>query len=265
MKNNKQRLFEVMGRLDKTFSPLNEAQAVPFSGGFLEDANIYHYTFSIDGVDMVCNIGYDSDVHYDGHYEIGFGVEGRDDNYRVGKDIRFLNTVLETVTNCVKDFIDKEPNVKTVTFSGSIDKNDRSEPWISTLRSNVYLRYVKNKFPEMEVNQDRFGTITIKVREKTNTTSEPEIMKDVIQTVSDNSDIPENALQTYINKDYGDNWSLETDYGVNSKKGDFLIEVNKDPDYGYSVKIELMDSGEEVNEDFHSFDVMKNFVLNYFK
>ncbi|GAG08507.1 unnamed protein product, partial [marine sediment metagenome] len=89
-------------------------------------------------------------------------------------------------------------------------------------------------------------------------------MKKVIMTVSDNGEIPERSLQAYVNSDFPDDWSLETDYGNNSNKGGFLIEVVKDAGY-YSVRIELFDSGEEVDENFRSFELTKNFILNYFK
>ena len=264
-KYDKQRLFEVMGRLDKTFISLNEAQAVSFTGGKVDSAaNTYSYRFTIDDVDLICNIWHNNEAHDDDHYEVGFGIEGEEDNYRVGKDLRFLNTVLETVTNCVKDFVEKEPNVRIITFSGSADKDDRSEPWISTLRSKAYLRYVQNKFPEMDVNQDRFGTITIKVRDEVES-EDNEIwnMKKVIMTVSDNAQIPERALQAHTNPELPDDWSIETDYGENSKKGGFLIEAIRDN--GYFLRIELFDSGEEIEESFNTFDEMKNFILNYFK
>ena len=87
MKNDRIRLHEVMSRLDKTFTPLNEAQAVPFSldKKMYQDHSSYNYSFNVDDKKMKCDIWHDDTKHYDGEYEVAFGEKNKGDYHRIGK------------------------------------------------------------------------------------------------------------------------------------------------------------------------------------
>lgn len=259
--NNKERLFEVMSKIDKSFKmTLNEAVAVPFTYQKKEfhDINDYKYKFNVEDIRMKCSIWHDKKKHYDGVYEVSFGTEEGGDFHRVGKDLKFLNTVLETVSECIKDFLNREQNVTKLYIEGAVGEGESASPWDSTVRTNAYLRFIKNKFPEYNVkNSGR--DIEITIREKVNNRLEK--IKDVIRTISDEIEIPEHYLQGSYS---GENdWSVESDYGVNSNLGGFNIEILCDSGY-YSLKIQLFDTNDTIEENFNSFEQMKNFILNYF-
>ena len=194
-------------------------------------------------------------------YEVSFGTKEHGDYHRVGKDLKFMNTVLETVAKCIQDFLQREPNVSKLKMEGAVGEGESAAPWDATVRTNAYIRFMKNKFPEMEIKN--FGRyVELVIRDKVE--NEMEQMKDVVRQVSDVEEIPERGLQGSFQQN--NSWGFDSDFGVNSKVGPFMIEVMNDLG-NYNVVIEPLenDNYEEVDKYFNSFDEAKNFILNYFK
>jgi hypothetical protein len=141
-----------------------ESQAVSFNksvkpkrykrGDDYIDAKIYTYTFVVDGVNMEC-------VVYPNEWTVGkyicvFIANGGTTKDRVGKGLIFLNTVLETVANCLIDAINDNPKITTIQFDGTSDVRDKA-----------YIRFftrhpVFKKF-DIDTSRNYSGYIELKV------------------------------------------------------------------------------------------------------
>jgi len=101
----------------------------------INNKGLYDYRFTVDGVDMVCYIY--RNPYENNYYDIDFGiVEGgkvvNKPDFRVGKTIIFLNSVLKTVADCMISFIESKDKVRILAY--------RAEP----LREKVYNRFFDN-------------------------------------------------------------------------------------------------------------------------
>lgn len=246
-------LFELVDQI------LLEASAVPFKIRHQEKNRSATYYFTVDEIDMVCDIFNDNRSHQNGEFEVSFSKKGsRSDHERVGKDLRFLNTVLATVSACVKDFIEKNDNVQTLSISGARDEKDLPGDWNPTARSKAYFRFIERNFPEYKVTAAG-KKVKVIVRDKVD--NQLEDFKSFVKSLS-NEDIIEDR---YFIDDYSNDsmWTLSTDAGVNKKHGSFNIEVsvfNGD----YDVYLEFFDSGEELQEDLGSYEELKAFLKKAF-
>lgn len=116
---------------NKKYTLIKESGSVNFTNS-VNEKGLNSYYFSVRGVDMVAEIY--PNPWSKNSYDVSFGkADGAKDlKYRIGKDITFLNTVLHTVFECIKDFINKTNNVKLIAFE--------AEP----IREKVYVRFIKN-------------------------------------------------------------------------------------------------------------------------
>lgn len=91
------------------------------------DKDNHRYTFSVDDIDYVCVI-YPNPwrTHY---YDVSFIKKGGSTKERIGKGLKFMNTVLNTVADCVKHFISLKEKIRIIGFDG-----DR-------LRTRTYIRF----------------------------------------------------------------------------------------------------------------------------
>ena len=259
MGDNKQRLFEVMGRLDPSFKILNEAQAVPFK--FIpsyDQKESYEYSFTVDGVNMICNIYRDVRNHDDYEYEVSFHVKDKPSHYRVGKDLRFMNTVLETVAECIKDFLKREPDVNKLRLVGAVGQGDSNIPFDETMRSRAYLRFINNKFPEYDVQH---GGKNIIINIPKTIENEYETMKKLIKNISDVEEIEDNHFDGYFNNN--NSWNLIVG-GKNSNYGSFYVDIERDVD-DYTLKVsESYRTENDVHEYIDSFEELVNYINEIF-
>ena len=116
---------------------ISESKAHPFTRTirhrkeYGKDLTIYDYLFNVNGVDLKCVIY--TNLWKKDFYEVAFApVEGtvRD---RTGKDLDHMNSVLKTVAECMKDFIDSIDKVRILAFQ----TEDRT-------RQRAYVRFFKN-------------------------------------------------------------------------------------------------------------------------
>lgn len=144
---------------------LNEATAVTFNksvksakykrGNAYIDAKIYTYSFEVAEVNMECVI-YPNEWTV-GKYICTFIANGGTTKDIVGKDLVFLNTVLETVANCLIDAINDNTNITTIQFDGT-----------SEIRDKAYVRFFKRhpffKNFNIDSSRDYSGYIEIEVQ-----------------------------------------------------------------------------------------------------
>lgn len=249
---------ELVKKIIKEEKLLNEAKSVSYK--LLSNSKYqYQYIFNIDGIKMECNIFHDENKNNIYEYEVSFGEIGKGDFHRIGKDLKFSNTVLETVSECIKDFLNREPDVNVLKIEGAAsDMDDVKYGWEETIRKKYYLRFIKNKFSEFTVKE--YGRF-IKVYLNKKIKNQLEEIKKIIKHISDKEEIPDFGLKgKYISNE---SWSISTDYGINSKHGQFYIDIEND--YGdFILNIEIFDEDIEINKNFKSFENLKNFIISYF-
>jgi hypothetical protein len=116
---------------------ISESKAHPFTRTirhgkeYGKDVIIYDYLFNVNGVDLKCVIY--PNLWKKDFYEVAFApVEGTVHD-RTGKDLGHMNSVLKTVAECMKDFIDSMDKVRILAFQ----TEDRT-------RQRAYVRFFKN-------------------------------------------------------------------------------------------------------------------------
>ena len=260
----KKRIFEKLEYIDPILkerrlveNQLMEAEAVPFKmtpQRYADEGmkDNYSYKFNVNDLPYHANLFHDNRKHNDGVFELSFGTEDKGDFHRVGKDLKHMNTVLQTVAAITRDFINKEPHVEKIKIEGAVDQADVDQGahfFSPTKRKNAYLRFIQNNFPEYDVT-DAGRFIEIKVRDEVDNALNR--AKNMLKSVS-SEPIPTHALQGVYHNDK--QWQIDTDF-----IDPIYIDINADGQYGIYVTGENFDTGEEFNETFQDFESMEKYV-----
>ncbi|GAG25164.1 unnamed protein product, partial [marine sediment metagenome] len=114
------------------------------------------YIFEASGIRYTVNIWHDDRHHDIGVYEVEFAVdEQKNSGHRTGKDLKHLNSVLQTVTDIVENEV-KAKGIKKIKMEGATGEQDiesgESGFFGTPLRAKLYLRYLRNRYPDEAVN-----------------------------------------------------------------------------------------------------------------
>lgn len=121
----------------------------------VNNKGLYTYTFIIDDITYHCEI-YPNP--YKSHcYDVQFGRKGGSTKDRIGRDLRFMNRVLNTITDCVIHFISQKEKVRIIAFKGD---RVRTKSYVRLLRRHPYFSnfeiddsFTKSGFVEIHVNK----------------------------------------------------------------------------------------------------------------
>lgn len=142
---------------------INESNSYPFNldiqkkelNGF--KYNIFYYNFNIDGFEYECVIYPNIFRIKTKDYDVDFITKGEDTKYIVGKDLKFMNSVLKTVSDCIIDFIDKNDLVKNIRFQS---QGIREKAYVRFFKQHPYFSkfqiddtYENSGFVEIHINK----------------------------------------------------------------------------------------------------------------
>lgn len=243
---------------------LLEAEVFPYEQTRETDTFI-EYSFTTDGLEYVVNLVTNKERQM---YELGFGVVGHEDSaHRTSKDIKHLNSVLQTVDSIVANAV-KKYRIKKIVFSSARGETDSDIAFISPIRLKVYLRYLKQHHPNARIENDRFGNVDVFMDSiypevfKQNKDNK-EMFLDIISAISDENPNDWRFDNNYV-LDNG-NLSGESDAIINSELGPMLIGIDYDIYYKtYDLRIEIFDTSEEIHKQFKNFNDVLNFLKEKF-
>lgn len=109
--------------------------------------NLYQYHFTVDKIDLDCYILLKNNKCYVAFEPTFIGEDGI--YPRLNKGIKFINEVLNTIIECINDFINKF-NINTIILKGSKDNKDKDK---ISIRTKLYLRLIHNRFPDYRVKR----------------------------------------------------------------------------------------------------------------
>lgn len=123
-----------MFKLTDILNEITESNAVDFDrhiknvsyqrGNAYVRAKVYTYNFEVFGVRIKCVI-YPNEWTV-GKYICSFVANDGSTKDRVGKDLRYMNTVMQTVADCILDAIEDNDSIRVIQFDGSDDIRDRA-------------------------------------------------------------------------------------------------------------------------------------------
>ena len=234
------------------------------------------YDFDLNGIRYNVSIWHDSRKHDGGVYEVEFAVpEQKHSGHRVGKDLKHLNSVLQTVTNVVEKEV-QEKGIRKIKMEGASGEQDQDGDTSfmgamkPTVRAKLYYRFLQNRYPEDAIEGvGRYINIDMtKVfpdRFQGQDTTNADKLIDLLVKISD-ADPDEAGIRRGLDgQDLNSAFSIDTDFINSTEHGGmyFTIEVN-DPMNMYSVRWEKFDTSEEQEKDFNSFEEVYNYIQQKF-
>ena len=225
--------------------------------------------FKASGLDYSVNLWHDDRNHSFGEYELAFSVAGQEhEAERQGKDIKHFNNVMYTVAEIAEKLI-KKHQIKTIKIDGARDEYD-NESFMNfdTLRGKLYLRFLKNRYPNDAI--EAFGRhIKIDMTKvfpneiSSKKSSADEIIDLLVKISNENPD--EEAIRRGLSGSEDQMFSISTDFIENGELGPIYIEINVNT-YSdeYSLDWDIYNEGDEGSEYFDSLDKLKDFIKHKF-
>jgi hypothetical protein len=231
-----------------------------------EVGNRIEYNFNVGDIQYVVTMVGTEDKQM---YELGFGVVGKDDfAYRTGKNVEHLNTVLNTVDAIVKDAVTKY-RIKKIVFSGARGESDSDIPFIDPIRMKIYFRFLTQKYPNAKYDKGRNGLMFVFMNSIypevfAHDQDQKEILLDLIAQLNNDPDAEDDYWRwdNTFGLDHKGRVEGYTDAIINADYGGIYLEI--DCDYHYTLKIQLFDTDEEIEETFNKFSEVIGYIRNRF-
>jgi hypothetical protein len=140
---------------------LNESKSYPFTLNVKEKNydgfkyNIFYYFFKIEDIEYECAIYPNMFTLRNKYFDVAFAPKNGSTEDIIGKDLKFMNSVLKTVADCIIDFINKNDVVKKIRFQSH------------GVRELAYIRFFKthpyfSKF-EIDDSYEYSGFVEIRI------------------------------------------------------------------------------------------------------
>lgn len=217
--------------------------------------NEYIGYFKANNLKYSVDIYHNDKKHRFGVWEVEFSVENQTNaGHRTKKDLKHLNIVLYTVFEIVQNVVNKI-GIKKIYIDSANDEFD--ENIFNTTRSDLYYRFLKNKFDTAKIDkQGRF--IMVSFSDEGN--KKLDIVKDILINISDNY-IDLDGLNRGINGTDDNNFQITTDFISNINVGDIYIEINVDEKNNeFYVEYEILDTGFTESYNAKSFFELINYL-----
>jgi hypothetical protein len=270
--------FDDILSLNKKLSLIESiiAEEVVQSKKVMDTGDSIKYRFDLNGIKYEVSIWHDSRKHNGGVFEVEFSVpEQKHSGHRVGKDLKHLNSVLQTVSDIVEREV-KEKGIRTIKMEGATGEQDIDGDTSimgalkPTVRAKLYNRFLSNRYGADAVDAvGRYMTIDM-------TKVFPEIFKgkeesnadkliNLLVRISDANPDEAGIRRGLDGGDLDNSFSIDTDYIESEEHGAmyFTIEVNE-PMGLYEVRWEKFDTGDEHEQDFNSFEEIYNYISQTF-
>lgn len=95
-----------------------------------------------------------------GIYNVSFTIDDYGPTHRINKGVVQMNNVLATVDAIIHDAVSKYP-IEVISFFGLRNKEESRDK--NSIRTEFYLRYIKQKYPDAKITQNSTGEVFIDV------------------------------------------------------------------------------------------------------
>ena len=223
------------------------------------------YIFEASGIRYTVNIWHDDRHHEIGVYEVEFAVdEQKNSGHRTGKDLKNLNSVLQTVTDIVENEV-KQKGIKHIKMEGATGEQDIESGFFGTpLRAKLYLRYLRNRYPDDAIKDaGRYIWLDMtKVFPKNykESSKADQIIKLLVK-LSDANEDEAGIRRGLEGTDEDSNFSVETNFIESNRLGAiYIIITSSEPMNTFNIEWKLLDSGESGDANFRDFKELKDWL-----
>lgn len=226
------------------------------------------YIFQGSGIRYTLRMWHDDHSHDMGVYEVEFSVaEQENSGHRTGKDLKHLNSILQTVTDIVEREA-KSKGIKKIKMEGAIgEQNIESGKYgffATPLRAKLYLRYLNNRYPA-EAVKDAGRYIHIDMtkvfpEDYKDSSKSDQIIKLLVKLSDANDD--EAGIRRGLGGTDGDkDFMIDTDLIQSNRLGGVYMLITASEIYNeFSIEWKLLDSGESNTADFNDFKGLKDWL-----
>ncbi len=227
---------------------------------YTDTKNLIEYRFNADGIKYFIRIFHYDYKHKNNVYEVEFGILNQETfGDRAGRDLYHLNSVLNTVLSVVEKEV-KEKKIRYIKLEGAADEKDSGSAFNSTIRTKIYYRYLKNRYPDDALSLGgRFIMIDISKLYPELFTEESKIEKivKVLERIGDEEEMDINNAVSGDDNDFNIELELiSSNYGVVY----FNITINVHYNH-YAVETDI--DGDQNTEEFETFDDLYNYLNNF--
>jgi len=226
------------------------------------------YIFQASGIRYTVRIWHDDRNHDIGVYEVEFSVaEQENSGHRTGKDLKHLNSVLQTVTDIVESEV-KAKGIKHIKMEGATGEQDvesgNDSMFDQTLRAKLYLRYLSNRYPA-EAIKDAGRYIWLDMTkvfpEDYKDSSKADQIIKLLVKLSDANDDESGIRRGLGGTDADKDFVIDTDFIESNKLGSVYMVITASEVYNqFDIEWELLDSGESGDATFRDFKELKEWL-----
>ena len=238
-----------------------------------ENADKMEYIFDASGIRYTVTIWHDNAKHHIGTYEVEFSVpEQKNSGDRTGKDLKHLNSVLQTVTDIVENEV-KDKKIKNIKVEGATGESDvesgESGFFGTPLRARLYDRYLRNRYPAEAIstagryiNIDMTKVFPEEYKDKSNADKLVDVLLKISDANQDEAGIRRGLYGNDADKDFG----IDTDFITSSKHGDIYFVITASEVYNqFDLEWQFLDSGESGDATFGSFQELLSWLKDFEK
>ena len=229
------------------------------------------YIFEASSIRYKVNIWHDDRHHDMGVYEVEFSVdEQKNSGYRTGKDLKHLNSVLQTVTDIVEKEV-KEKNIKHIKIEGATEEQDvksgESGFFGTPLRARLYLRYLRSRYPAQAI-KDAGRYIWIDMTkvfpEDYKDSSKADAIIKLLVKLSDANEDEAGIRRGLAGKDGDKDFSIDTDFIESKKLGAIYMVITSSEEMNlFDIEWQLLDNGESGDANFRDFKELKDWLKDF--
>jgi hypothetical protein len=231
------------------------------------DLSSIDYTFIANEIKYSVHIGRDGTNGF-GEFEASFSIPNQKHSAdRTSLDLKHLNNVLETVTAIIDEAAQKY-KLRIIKIEGARDEYDADRFKDDTLRTKLYLRQISKHYPKEAI------TKTLDWIRVDMTKVYPDLFSDLVKMdtllellakISDEYDFTEDLNNNMVNGENDDSFYIGADYLVNSKLGQFTVEIEvRARMKEYSIEWGIDDTNEKGLKYFDNFKSLVNYIKEIF-
>jgi hypothetical protein len=250
---------------------LLEGEILPYKQSYRNDdgtdLSSMDYNFIANGIRYEVHIGRDRKSRF-GEFEASFSVPSQKHSAdRTSLDLKHLNNVLETVTAIIDEAVQKY-KLRTIKIEGARDEYDVDRFKGDTLRTKLYLRQISKHYPKEAITKSLdwiYVDMTKVYPDLFSDLVKMDTLLELLAQISDEYDFTEDLNNNMVNGENDDSFYIGADYLVNSKLGQFTVEIQVQVHMKeYSIEWSIDDTNENGYESFDNFNSLVNYIKKIF-
>ena len=243
-------------------SLISEYEVLPYKKDNRSSSDYIRYNFEAAGKKYfvtftVLNFSY---------YELEFGFEGQEhQGSRTKEGLKHLYNVMYTVDE-ITDMVVKEHKIRKIRIEGARDEKDSEGDFTDTLRTKVYVRHIKNRYPSEAVSVDGRLIVIDMTKVYPDLFKGPNMiaqLSDTFAKVGDSS-YDEGSLMRNVSAHDENNFMFDNDVMTNKYGYVYMTIGVSDERKSYDIDWEIHDNDASGMKIFQNYEDLLNFIVNTF-